>query len=272
MARRSPGGQARVEQATPPAITIPLPITPPAGRLVFLPPDWLPKALIAGDFVVAAAQVLLASWFHHRFDPIHTLTPGELPLGPYLAAIPFVVLIYVAALTANHQYQSWRGRTLVDLLLQLYSGIGLAAILILAVISITNLGSHYSRLTITYAIVLSAVLMTVERYFLRQYETRLRRQGIGTERVLMVGTGAGSEMLIQRMNMFPQYRFQVIGVMMLRPRRLPPITSASIKVTSVEGPPIVRQGRLGMHRRGEVVCKFRTVRPDAEAARGPVVP
>ena len=212
MARRSPGGQARVEQATPPAITIPLPITPPAGRLVFLPPDWLPKALIAGDIVIAAASVLIAYWFHHSFDPIHTLTPGELPLGPYLVAIPFVVVIYVIALTANHQYQSWRGRTLVDLLLQLYSGIGLAAILILAVISLANLGGHYSRLTITYAIVLSAVLMTVERYFLRQYETRLRRQGIGTERVLMVGTGAGSEMLIQRMNMFPQYGFQVIGV------------------------------------------------------------
>src|SRR5260370_10974656 len=81
MARRSPGGQARVEQATPPAITIPLPITPPAGRLVFLPPDWLPKALIAGDIVIAAASVLIAYWFHHSFDPIHTLTPGELPLA-----------------------------------------------------------------------------------------------------------------------------------------------------------------------------------------------
>src|SRR6266404_4547775 len=123
MARRSPGGQARVE-----------PITRPAGRLVFLPPDWLPKALIAGDIVIAAASVLIAYWFHHSFDPIHTLTPGELPLAPYLVAIPFVVGIYVIALTANHQYQSWRGRTLVDLLLQLYRGIGLAAILILAVI------------------------------------------------------------------------------------------------------------------------------------------
>src|SRR5713101_886477 len=212
MARRSPGGQARVEQATPPAITIPLPITPPAGGLVFLPPDWLPKALIAGDIVIAAASVLIAYWFHHSFDPIHTLTPGELPLAPYLVAIPFVVVIYVIALTANHQYQSWRGRTLVDLLLQLYSGIGLAAILILAVISLANLGGHYSRLTITYTILLSAVLLTVERYFLRQYETRLRRQGIGTDRVLMVGTGLGSEMLIQRMNMFPQYGYHVVGV------------------------------------------------------------
>jgi len=54
--------------------------------------------------------------------------------------------------------------------------------------------------------------MTGERYLLRQYETRLRRQGIGTERVLMVGTGPGAEQLIRRMNMFPQYGFHVVGV------------------------------------------------------------
>lgn len=209
MARRSPGGPARLEQVTPSAVTIPLPLRKPAGRLA---PDWLPKALIAGDMIIAGSSVLMAYWFHHRFDPLRTLTLGELPIGPYLAAIPVVVVIYLAALTANHQYQSWRGRTLVDLLLQLYSGIGLAAILILAVITLGNFGAQFSRLTITYAIVISAVLMTVERYFLRQYETRLRRKGVGTERVLMVGTGAGSEMLIQRMSMFPQYGFQVVGV------------------------------------------------------------
>ncbi len=212
MARRSAGGPARLDQVAPSAVTVPLPYVAPAGRLVFLPPDWLPKALIAGDLIIAGSSVLIAYWFHHRFDPLRSLTPGELPIGPYLAAIPVVMFIYLAALTANHQYQSWRGRTLVDLLLQLYSGIGLAAILILAVITLGNFGSQYSRLTITYAIVISAVLMTVERYFLRQYETRLRRKGVGTERVLMVGTGAGSEMLIQRMNMFPQYGFQLVGV------------------------------------------------------------
>src|SRR5260370_37012711 len=101
MARRSPGGQARIEQATPPAIPIPLPIAPPSGRLVFLPPDWLPKALIAGDIVIAAASVLLAYWFPHGFHPLHTLTPGRLPLAPYLVPIPFVVGIYVIPLTPN---------------------------------------------------------------------------------------------------------------------------------------------------------------------------
>src|SRR5205085_389700 len=70
----------------------------------------------------------------------------------------------------------------------------------------------FSRITIIYAILLVAVLTTGERYLLRQYETRLRRRGIGTERVLVVGTGAGAEMLIQRMGMFPQYGFEVVGV------------------------------------------------------------
>jgi len=211
MARRTTGSPIRVEQVTAPGSPA-ASSSAPAGRLVFLPPDWLPKALIAGDLVIAGGSVLIAYWYHHRFDPLRTLTLGELPIGPYLAAIPVVMLLYVGALGLNHQYQSWRGRTLVDLLLQLYSGIGLAAILMLAVISLGNLGAQYSRLTITYTILLTVVLMTVERYFLRQYETRLRRRGIGTERVLMVGTGAGSEMLIQRMNMFPQYGFQVVGV------------------------------------------------------------
>ena len=208
---RSPASQpefdptAQQEVATPPAFSL-------RRGLVLLPPDWLPKALIVGDAIVAVLSVMLAYWFHHTFDPFHTLTPGELPIRPYLVALPFVVFFFVVALSANHQYQSWRGRTLVDLLLQLYSGIGLAAIMMLAVISLANLGIYYSRLTITYTIVISLVLMTLERYVLRQYETRLRRQGIGTERVLMVGTAAGSEMLIQRMNMFPQYGFQVVGV------------------------------------------------------------
>jgi len=96
--------------------------------------------------------------------------------------------------------------------LSLYAGIGLAAILILAAIELGNLGQHYSRLTFIQAVLLTAVLMTAERYLLRQYETRLRRRGVGTERVLMVGTGPGSELLIRRMVMFPQYGFHVIGV------------------------------------------------------------
>ena len=184
----------------------------PDSRLVFLPPDWLPLALIAGDAVIAVAAVLLGYWYRHNLDPIRQQGGEALAFGPYLLAIPVVIVLFWFALALNHQYHSWRGRTLAAILLDLYSGIGLAAVLMLAVISLANLGVDFSRLTITYTILLAAVLMTAERYGLRQYETSLRRKGIGTERVLVVGSGVGSEVLIQRMNMFPQYGYQVIGV------------------------------------------------------------
>jgi exopolysaccharide biosynthesis polyprenyl glycosylphosphotransferase len=74
-------------------------------------------------------------------------------------------------------------------------------------------GFEYGRLTLVYTVVIGFILMTIERYLLRQYETRLRRRGIGTERVLMVGTGTGSELLIHRMAMFPQYGYHVGGVL-----------------------------------------------------------
>lgn len=193
-------------------------MTPPefearrTSRISALGPDWLPLALLAGDAIIVVASVVVAYLFHHTIDPIRT-EGGHLPFGPYVAAIPVVIFLYLFALTINHQYQSWRGRSLSDLLLGLYSGIGLAAVLVLAGISLGNVGVHYSRLVITYLVLLSAVLMTIERYWLRQYETRLRRRGIGTEEVLIVGTGTGSEVLVQRMSMFPQYGFHVIGVL-----------------------------------------------------------
>jgi len=202
------GAEGRAEAST--AIS---PIATGSRRRLFLPADWLPLALFAGDSLIVIFSILAGYWYYHNLDPLRRADGLALPFAPYAAALPVVVAIYLFALAINRQYQSWRGRTLMELLLSLYSGIGLAAVLILAAISLTNLGFFYSRLTITYTVLLTGVLMTAERYVLRQYETRLRRQGIGTERVLMVGTGPASEMLVRRMGMFPQYGYQVCGVL-----------------------------------------------------------
>ncbi len=184
-----------------------------ARPFVFLPPDWLPIALVLGDTLIVIAAVVGAFWYYHNLDPLRRTEGPALAFGPYVGALPVVALLFLVSLALNRQYGSWRGRTLMDLLLGLYSGVALAAVLILAAISIGNVGTHYSRLTITYTVIIAAVLMTGERYLLRQYETKLRRQGVGVERVLMVGTGPGTEMLVRRMTMFPQYGFQVCGVL-----------------------------------------------------------
>jgi exopolysaccharide biosynthesis polyprenyl glycosylphosphotransferase len=192
------------------AVEIPKPAPAPAA--IFRRPNWLPLALILGDALIAGAAVILAYEYRYHLDRIPQVVKEPLAFGPYLAAIPVVVVIFLFSLAVNQQYRSWRGLTLVDQLFAMGSGIALAALLLLAGMSLYR-GFEYARLTFVYTIIIAAVLMTVERYVLRQYETRLRRRGIGTERVLMVGTGTGSQLLIQRMAMFPQYGYQVSGVL-----------------------------------------------------------
>ncbi len=183
-----------------------------ARAALFRSPNWLPLTLLVGDAGLVAASVVLAYEYRYHLDRIPQVVREPLAFGPYLAAIPVAVVMYIFALAANQQYRSWRGRTLVDQLFAMGSGIALAAMLMLGGMSLYR-GFQYSRLTWVYTIVLSTALLTLERYLLRQYETRLRRRGIGTERVLMVGTGTGSQLLIQRMAMFPQYGFNVAGVL-----------------------------------------------------------
>jgi len=192
------------------AVQIQKPTAAPAA--IFRRPNWLPLALILGDALIVGLSVILAYEYRYHLDRIPQVVKEPLAFGPYLGAIPVVIAIYLFALAVNQQYRSWRGRTLVDQLFTMGSGSALAAMLILAGMSLYR-GFEYARLTLAYTVIIAFVLMTVERYFLRQYETRLRRRGIGTERVLMVGTGTGSQLLIQRMAMFPQYGYQVSGVL-----------------------------------------------------------
>src|SRR5438445_10362319 len=183
-----------------------------APAAIFRRPNWLPLVLMVGDALIAGVSVILAYEYRYHLDRIPQVVKEPLAFGPYLGAIPVVIAIYLFALAVNQQYRSWRGRTLVDQLFTMGSGSALAAMLILAGMPLSP-GFEYARLTLAYTVIIAFVLMTVERYFLRPYDTRLRRRGIGTERVLMVGTGTGSQLLIQRMAMLPQYGFHVAGVL-----------------------------------------------------------
>ena len=198
--------------------TIPPAVTARAGsrsgllKRVFDRPNWLPRALIFGDAVVVAISLLAAYWYRFHGQKL-TASAAEPPdLRAYVLVIPVLVMLYAVALGLNRQYSSWRGRSLVDQLFSMYSGIALAGMLILAAMSVSHIGFQYSRLALAYFLIISAVVMTLERYVLRQYETSLRRKGIGTERVILIGTGMASQMLIRRMTMFPQYGFHVEGV------------------------------------------------------------
>jgi exopolysaccharide biosynthesis polyprenyl glycosylphosphotransferase len=181
----------------------------PAPPRLVLPVDWLPIALLAGDGLIAVASVCVAYWLRTAgFTPAARLHQ----FGPYVGRLPLVVVVCACALALNGQYRSWRGSQLGDQLFRLCSGIGLALLLLLSLGAITHTIDAYSRYAITYAAGLSAVAMAVERVVLRSEETGLRQRGIGTERVLLIGSGDACELLLQRMTMFPELGYTVCAV------------------------------------------------------------
>src|SRR5437868_14219054 len=118
-----PAGQPSPARASSPVGEPEIKELPPPAEAMTLPIDWLPRALLVGDGLIAAVSVLAGYWL--RFGSARQ----ALPLGPYLLAIPVVVALYLIALAINRQYRSWRGLTLVDQVISTYSGIFLAAIL-----------------------------------------------------------------------------------------------------------------------------------------------
>src|ERR1700682_140333 len=65
------------------------------SRLLFLPPDWLPVALLIADTIIAAISVPAGYWIKY------TNAIQALPFRPYLVAIPVVVFLYLFALVVT---------------------------------------------------------------------------------------------------------------------------------------------------------------------------
>src|SRR5438309_986784 len=168
------------------------------------------RALI--DVVALVAAVLLA--YNYRFHVDRIPIPGTEPpaFGYYLAAAPLLGLIFVVTFAFSGVYRIRRGRPLIDELFAIIGAAALAGLVTLALMSIYR-GFSYSRLVLIYTVVIALVLITAARTALRQVLIAQQRRGIGTDRVLVVGTGAGSELLLHRMTMFPEYGYTVCGVL-----------------------------------------------------------
>src|SRR5919201_3363890 len=174
--------------------------------------SWLPWARAVADAVAFLVALILA--YNYRFHVDRIPVPGTEPpaFNYYLAAAPIVALIFVVTFASSGVYRIRRGRPLLDEIFAIIGAAALAGLITLALMSIYR-GFSYSRLVLAYTVIIALAIITVARILLRQLLMMQQRRGIGTDRVLVVGTGAGSELLLHRMTMFPQYGYTVCGVL-----------------------------------------------------------
>ena len=169
---------------------------------------------VVADFVMALMAWAIA--YEFRFHVYPRYIPGGEPpdLRHYVAAAPVVALTVVIVFWLMGLYRQRRGIHSVDELFALVRPSAVAFLVVLAENGLYREGTFtFSRTTILYWGLASVVLMMAARYVVRLYEASLRARGVGVERALLVGGGAAGDLLAQRLRMFPEYGYQLVGAL-----------------------------------------------------------
>jgi len=168
---------------------------------------------LPSDALMALLAFGLAYWVRFHVYPKY-IPGGEEPAPErYVLAAPVVALTLVTVFMFMDVYRLQRGTQFVDELFSVLKGMAVAAVVVFAEIGLYRDGQFtYSRLTFTYWVVAATVLVLVARYGLRRVRARAWRRGAGIDRVVVVGSGAAADLILQRIRMFPDYGYQVVGV------------------------------------------------------------
>ncbi|HLQ62969.1 MAG TPA: undecaprenyl-phosphate glucose phosphotransferase, partial [Candidatus Acidoferrales bacterium] len=138
---------------------------------------------------------------------------GEPPdLSRYAAAAPVAALCVVSVFATMGVYRRRRGVEFIDELFSVLGAMAVTGLVVFALIGLKPGNFPYSRLTFVYWLAAATVVISLARYGLRRLEARRRARGLGTDSALVVGSGAAADLLIQRIRMFPDYGYRLVGV------------------------------------------------------------
>jgi len=168
---------------------------------------------LPSDALTATVAFGLAYWVRFHVYPKY-IPGGEQPApGHYLAAAPVIAITVVIVFLFMDVYRLQRGTQFIDEVFSIIKAMAVATIVVFAMIGVYRDGQFtYSRLTFTYWIVAAAILILLARYGLRRLRARSWRRGDGIDRVVVVGSGPAADLILQRIRMFPDYGYQVVGV------------------------------------------------------------
>ena len=171
--------------------------------------------LVVADAAMAVLALAAAYWFRFHVYPAY-IPSGEPPdLGHYLAAAPVTAATVALVFALLGQYRLRRGVQFIDELFSVVGAMAVTGLVVFALIGVYREQGFlsYSRLTFAYWLLLSTILVLFARYAIRRVEAARRARGIGAERAIVAGSGEAASLLIQRIRMFPDYGYRLVGVL-----------------------------------------------------------
>jgi exopolysaccharide biosynthesis polyprenyl glycosylphosphotransferase len=141
---------------------------------------------------------------------------NEIPLARYTGLIVALVVGIILALFSYRQYAIPRVVSRVDQFYAVFAGVSIGTLIAVAVAVFTFKNSlfevDFPRALVIYAWLISIVLIILGRSAHQLVRNRLRDGGVGTDRLLVVGSGEVARIVIQRILWSPKLGYDLIGV------------------------------------------------------------
>jgi exopolysaccharide biosynthesis polyprenyl glycosylphosphotransferase len=169
-------------------------------------------ALLTIDSLAIIAAYLIAYRLRYQTDIIPFLRLPS-PFVQYGTAA-VVVGCFLAAFAMNGLYSKRRSLHPVDELMRVIGGVSVGTLFAVAVVSFALLGIlELSRLMVIYAWFLSVILVSIGRAILSLVAAELRRRGLGSRRILVIGSGPPAQVVLDKIHRSPELGYRVIGVL-----------------------------------------------------------
>ncbi|MCD6291414.1 MAG: undecaprenyl-phosphate glucose phosphotransferase [Anaerolineae bacterium] len=172
---------------------------------------WVGWLLVISDAILINVAFAIAYWIRYDRQWFRAVDPAF--NTSYRAYLPFVVVLTILLLIAFHLegvYSLRRGATWFDEVYAIINGTT-TGIIIMVVVTFFYRPLFYSRLIFLYAAVLIPTVLAASRALRSIIISRLRRRGIGVDRVLIVGAGETGRAVLRNLVAQPEYGYHVLG-------------------------------------------------------------
>lgn len=173
---------------------------------------YLSTAMAVTDVLLINLAFAIAYWM--RYDLQWFASVDEANFVSYSAFVPVSLTLTILLLgiyKLNGVYDLPRGASWVDEVYRLVTGTATGIILMVFVIVFLFRPLFYSRLIFFYAGVLITVSLSASRLVKRMVRNRLRRRGLGVDRLLIVGAGEVGRTVMRHVVAQPSLGYHVVG-------------------------------------------------------------
>jgi exopolysaccharide biosynthesis polyprenyl glycosylphosphotransferase len=172
---------------------------------------WINIALVMVDIILINAAFALAYYIRYELQWFRAVDPAfNQPFRAYIpfAAVLTVLLIVTFRLEGVYHYQ--RGGSWFDEFYSIINGTTTGIVIMVVIVFIYQPLAH-SRLLFFQAGVLIIALLGFSRLVKRQAMGWLRKRGLGTSRVLIVGAGELGRAVMRNIVAHPEFGYDVVG-------------------------------------------------------------